>query len=289
MHPAHRKPPILAISVFIYRLMVQVYPQSFRQDYGEPMLQLFLDRCRLALQQNSLLGIPVLWAHTLVDFLLSVLEQYTNRGAMNTKSNWNKISGWFLAISSLLILVGYVASSRPIYNTYNFASNSFDRVLNVAVIPLLIGGFLSFSLGILGLLNNFKQRIDTLGKFGLILSLLGGITTMVGTIGISIKDVSPWWQFIMLGMLAIFIGMGLFGINCLRAHLFSRWNFLPLMISIPILILFVGSLGLNTSLGFSGELPEVLINIFLVISFGGLALIGIQLTKDSNRSQSTPV
>ncbi len=77
------------------------------------MLQLFQDRCRLALQQNRLMGIPVLWAHTLVDFLLSVLEQYTNRGAMNTKSNWIKISGWFLAISSLFIVVGFVANTRP--------------------------------------------------------------------------------------------------------------------------------------------------------------------------------
>ncbi len=159
--------------------------------------------------------------------------------------------------------------------------------MNVAATPLLIAGFLSLSLGILGLLNNFKQRIDTLGKFGLILSLLGGITTTVGIIGLSIKDVSPWWELIMLGMLALFIGMGLFGINCLRARLFSRWNFLPLMISLPFVILFVGSLGLNSSLGLPLDIPEILNIIFLVVSFGGLALIGIQLSKDSNRSQST--
>ena len=287
MYPVHRKPVSLRISVFIYGLMVQVYPLSFRRAYGQPMLQLFQDRCHMALQQNRLLGIPVLWANTLVDFLLSVIEQYTNRGTMNTKSNWIKISGWFLAISSLFIVVGFAASSRPIYNVYNLASKSFDRVLNVAAMPLLVAGFLSLTLGILGLLNNFKQRINPLGKFGLILSLLGGITTTVGIIGVSVSDGSPWWELLMLGMLALFIGTGFFGVNCLRARLFSRWNFLPLMVSLPFVILFVGSLGLNSSLGLPLDIPEILNIIFLVVSFGGLALIGIQLSKDSDRSQST--
>lgn len=287
MDTAHRNPPSLTISVFFYRLLVQVYPLSFRQDYGDPMLQLFQDRCVLALQQNRHLGIPVLWAHTLVDFFLSVLEQYTNRGAMNTKSNWVKVSGWFLAISSLFILVGFAAISRPVYNAYNFASSSLDRVLNAAVTPLLIAGFLSIILGFLGLLNNFKLRIDGLGKFGLNLALLGGTITLVGVIGLSISDGSPWWELFMLGMVALFVGVGLFGVNCLRARLFSRWNFLPLLVSLPFVIWFLGNLGLNAGSGLPLELPEILDILFLIFSFGGLALIGLQLSKDSNLQQST--
>ncbi len=59
------------------------------------------------------------------------------------------------------------------------------------------------------------------------------------------------------------------------------------MVSLPFVILFVGSLGLNASLGLPLDIPEILNIIFLVVSFGGLALIGIQLSKDSNLSQST--
>ena len=39
MRPVQKNPLALAISIFIYRMMVQVYPLSFRQKYGVEIVQ----------------------------------------------------------------------------------------------------------------------------------------------------------------------------------------------------------------------------------------------------------
>ena len=48
---------LLALSVALYRALLRVYPESFRQRFGLPMEQLFRDACRDALRHPGIAGV----------------------------------------------------------------------------------------------------------------------------------------------------------------------------------------------------------------------------------------
>jgi hypothetical protein len=282
MQAQSRQSKPLAISVQLYRAMLNVYPSGFRREYGPHMLQTFRDSC---LRAGSG-GLPDLWGRTLLDYFLSVIEQYANRGAMMTKTTWIKLSGWLLAVSGLLYAFGMAASSRPEYNQYNFASLPIDRYLNGAVTPLFIAGFICTGIGILGLWIYFGRQIGLLGHAGLVIGLLGVLAGSVGVAGLSVVDSSPWWEMFMFGATSMFFGLGLFGIDCLRRKLFTRWNFIPLLTGIPFPLAVLFSAGIPLIKNTTLEIPVPIFVLLFGITFGGLALTGYRLQADSARPQS---
>jgi hypothetical protein len=277
-------PRPVSLSLQLYRFMVQFYPAPFRDQYGELMVQAFRDSCLHACRKSSSVGLFALWARTLMDIFLSVIEQYSNRGAEMTKSKWIQLSGWFLVSSGMLFLVGWLASGRPTFNEYNAESWPIDRFLNLAAAPSLILGMLFAALGFLGLQSRFGRQAGRLGQAGLVLSLLGVAIALIGIIGISIQDVSPWWQMSMIGTTALFVGLGLFGVSCIRLQLFSRWNSLPLLISIPWPLIMLANL-LFAAMGKTFDLPWVIQPVLLFISFAGMAIVGYLLQSEANRVQ----
>lgn len=279
----NRNSRTILISVQFYTFMVRFYPAAFRKAYGELMVQLFQDRCRLTYQHNSIFGISALWVHTLADYLLTVFEQYANRGVMMTKSSWIKISGWFLATSSLFFLTAIIASNRPQYNEFNFLSKPVDKILNRIEAPFMIISLLFITIGLLGLTGRFGNKADKTGKIGLGLALLGGSSSSIGSIGLSLLDQEPFWILIMAGTFFIFLGLGLFGINCLRAKFFSHWNSVPLIISIPWTITILVAFLLDVVLGLSIVIPNVLYFLILILSFGGLTLVGYLVFSENNK------
>ena len=44
----------LHLSIRLYQSLISIYPTEFRQDYGEPMVQVFGDCCRRAFREVCL-------------------------------------------------------------------------------------------------------------------------------------------------------------------------------------------------------------------------------------------
>jgi len=281
-----REPASVNISVQLYQLLVRVYPSRFRHQYGDLMVQVFRDSCLQANHQSSPDGLLLLWVRTLVDTLLSAIEQYSNRGTVMTKSGWIKLSGWFMAASSVLSLVGWLASTRPDYNEYNAASWPIDGLLNAAVGPLIFMGVLFIACGILGLWARFGKQAGSLGQAGLIISLAGAAAALVGVAGLSISDSSPWWETAMIGLTVLFIGLVLFGISCLQRKLFSRWNSLPLLTSILWPLLVLSDLLFNSITNSGFEMPGSVVAIVIIAAFTGVGLVGYLLQADARKLQS---
>ena len=278
------------LSVRIYQLLVSIYPSSFRLEYGSLMVQVFRDSCLQAFRQMSLIGLLSLWGRTLVDTLLSVIEQYSNRGAEMTRSNQLKMSSWIMVASSLLFFFGWLAGTRPEYDRYNFYSLPIDRVFNFISIPLIVLGILSAMVGILGLKRFFGDRAGLIGKAGLNISLIGGIVTIIGVIGMVVSsDGGSWWQISVVGVIGLFTGLFLFGIRCLQRKLFSRWNVLPLLTGIiwPMLWLYDALFIPNTGLG-SG-ISDVVFSIVSIASFAGIGLVGYLLQSEIRKAQPEAV
>lgn len=70
---------IIELSVRFYRLLLAAYPDSFRNEYGEAMVQLFRDTARDAYRRRGLLGLAAVWLRTLADFTISVIRQHRDQ------------------------------------------------------------------------------------------------------------------------------------------------------------------------------------------------------------------
>ncbi len=66
-------------SVRLYRLLLAAYPASFRQEYGDAMVQLFRDTAREAYRRRGLLGLAAMWLRTAADFTISVIRQHRDK------------------------------------------------------------------------------------------------------------------------------------------------------------------------------------------------------------------
>lgn len=67
---------ILALSARVYAFFLCLYPAHFRQQYSQPMAQVFGDCCLAAQHRNGLAGLAGAWLNALVDFVISVFKEY---------------------------------------------------------------------------------------------------------------------------------------------------------------------------------------------------------------------
>ena len=73
--PASNRP--LELSQKLYQRLLAAYPRPHREEYGEPMAQLFRDQCRDAWAERRALGLAALWLRTLPDLVkTSFLERF---------------------------------------------------------------------------------------------------------------------------------------------------------------------------------------------------------------------
>lgn len=272
------EPPLVRLSVRLYRALLAAYPAGFREEYGSLMVQVFHDCC-LSAARGAPGGLSGLWLRTLADYFITLIEQHARGGAAMTHSRWIKTAGWLLAGAGLLMLFSWLASTRPVYNQYNAAAWPVDRFLNQATRPAMIAGAIFALLGLAGLHSRYAPTAGRLGRAGLVISMVGDTVSLIGMVGQAINDNSPWWQLLMLGITALFAGLALFGAASLRLKLLPRWNALPLLISLPWLVAILIEL-----LAALARVPYVISsNItgpIIIISFLGLALLGYRLQAD---------
>ena len=60
-------PPLVAVSVVIYRRLLWAYPPAFQRAYGPQMVHIFREQCRVAVRQRGAMGLVVVWVRTLLD------------------------------------------------------------------------------------------------------------------------------------------------------------------------------------------------------------------------------
>jgi hypothetical protein len=129
---------LLWVSERVYRWLVGVYPKEFRSEYGQEMVQAFRDRCREELSRGRISGVIGLWAHTILDFAVTVPIEYMKKGkSMNTVDKdlrWDVRYGFQMLFKHGLILVKYSA----------WASG----VLLSLLLAALLGGLLASTLAV---------------------------------------------------------------------------------------------------------------------------------------------
>ena len=66
----------LRISDRLYRRLVRLYPAAYRQEYGEPMAQLFRDCCAAECSVSGYRGLALTWWRALAELVPSLLREY---------------------------------------------------------------------------------------------------------------------------------------------------------------------------------------------------------------------
>jgi hypothetical protein len=75
-----------------YRMLLQLYPVEFRDEYEEPMVQLFHDMCLVSIHMDGAMGMVKVWLRVFPDFARSLIREqiesrWGERGKMSAIPN----------------------------------------------------------------------------------------------------------------------------------------------------------------------------------------------------------
>ncbi|HSB17743.1 MAG TPA: hypothetical protein VLE22_25065 [Bryobacteraceae bacterium] len=136
---------IAAWSVRVYALILHVYPEGFRLEFGESMTQVFRDLARDAGKRSGLTGLTALWMLTFADVLASVAGAYSSE---RRKSMFRVvIAAGILYVCTLALVTGYGAIrfgefyERPAFSGFRAAEPVNEDKLTAAYEQALTGDF----------------------------------------------------------------------------------------------------------------------------------------------------
>ena len=108
-------PKIIALSIILYRWLLNMGPAEFREEYAIPILQIFRQCCRDAYRQKGVFGVICQWPALFGEAIKGLLAEYLfpygrrRRGPMQQTMR-RSIVTTFCAF--MLYLVGYTAIGR---------------------------------------------------------------------------------------------------------------------------------------------------------------------------------
>lgn len=130
-----------------------------------------------------------LWIHTLVDFLISVVQEHSRKEINITKDKLPRCSGWGMIFGTILFAFGFSFYSSKVrlflYRNIGLPDNaeqynliySFSECLGVVI--ALLGLFL-ITVGVLGLKLRYGKQVGKFGETSLWLSVVGGLVAITG-------------------------------------------------------------------------------------------------------------
>jgi putative ABC transport system permease protein len=81
----------LALSARWFRLLLLCYPRDFREEFGDALVETYVDRSRAAVQRGGALGLASVWAAALVDSLYNgAAERVRPAVAWRRRGDWGR-------------------------------------------------------------------------------------------------------------------------------------------------------------------------------------------------------
>ena len=280
-------PHRLLFSEWLYKMLLHLYPKPFRAAYGQQMRLTFRDACRVAYSRNGVGGLLALWFPTLLDLFKSALEERARQGEITMSKE--RLIIW---AGPLTILVGAVWLLPSIGEIVRLTGLGIPEMVWVFwSIPFFLS-FVPLLFALIGTRLRFHQDAGVLGRLGLALSVAGGAGVIVSVLanillsgGAPEVDQRRWLNYAaVFCLLSIRTGYILFGIDALRYRLLPRWNLLPLLVGLTVVL----SLSLDW-FGVPAFLPSQWATPFLHFAITGACwvLFGIALMDPRRELQPT--
>ncbi|MBX3061969.1 MAG: hypothetical protein KF726_03280 [Anaerolineae bacterium] len=259
-----------------YQLLLLLYPPDHRAEYGYWMAQAFRDLCRDAYRDHGLIGLLEVWLRTFIDALLTAYQE--RRRTVNVFKPVALRGAWITLLGGVLLLIGAAAQSIvliPFWQRWRYQSMSESLwwLIFPAILCLL---FTYWQL--------YRQHAGRIGVWGRGLfnaaTIFGSISLLMMVGLVVLKDPPGWWDAMMIPCILYVITLAIIGLENLHWKLLPRWNFLLLLVGLPMLLAillqqFVGYVAIGQA---ADDLERLL--YFLAYLVMGLAsfVLGIVLT-----------
>jgi len=146
-------PKIIALSLLLYRWLLNLGPASFRRDYGEPALQDFRQCCLAAYQKMGVLGVLRLWPGLLGETVSGLLAEYWTELFGRNRPMLPTIQRSMVATfgAFVLFLFAYVAFGRTVDPVAPFdAVSRFHPEITLTYTLVAFGGEIALLALVLG-------------------------------------------------------------------------------------------------------------------------------------------
>jgi hypothetical protein len=275
------------VSERLYGALLYLYPKKFRALYGQQMRLTFRDACRTAYHRHGTVGLLALWLPTLFDLFKSALAERARQGEITmSKARLIALAG------PLTIVVGVLWVMMSIGDiAFRTVLAGNEAFLGFIVIPFLLS-FVPMLFASIGTRLRFHRSAGLLGRLGLALSVAGCAGVIISLLAnILLGGLAPeagrhlWLNYsAVVCVLSIRIGYILFGTDALRYRLLPRWNLLPLLLGLTVVL----SLPLDW-FGVPAFLPSQWATPFLhfAITSACWLLFGIAMTDQKQEPQLT--
>ncbi|MCC6603377.1 MAG: hypothetical protein IT327_09225 [Anaerolineae bacterium] len=278
---------VLGISERLYGLLLYLYPQRFRAAYGQQMRQTFRDACGMAHRRSGVGGVLALWPPTLLDLLKSALEERAQRGEITMfKARLMTMAGPFTVLVGVLWLLAALGDF-----VFRISLQGREAFLGLITLPFFLS-FIPLLFALLGIRLRFHLVAGGSGKLGLTVSVAGGVGVITSVlINILLSGMAPeagphlWVNYTaVFSVLSIRVGFILFGLDVSRNRLLPRWNWLPLLLGLTVVL----SLPMEW-FGVPAFLPTQWASPFLHFAISGVCwlLFGLTLLGRGQASQAT--
>ena len=205
---------VLVISDRLYCWLIRAYPSSFRREFGIQMTQVFRDKCRVRFAQQGLMGLGLIWMHTLGDWLKTILEQHIEEAFHMSGQKWVVQFGALAALVGGLLGLYLLTRGPNAYGNYGWQGW-------LAPLAALL---LAFGLG--GAILAYQTALNGSGWAGALIMLAGLLLLGIG------YSVEALWALIFIGPVIIApIGAMLLGLNIYQKKILPTWwRFFPFLI-----------------------------------------------------------
>ncbi len=223
----------MILSERVYGTLLFLYPADYRREYCPLMAQFFRDASRDRLRRDGMAGVALWWCKTLLDLMITVIEQRRKPRFIMSRSTVIQLTGILLILGGACVALGAYSQLQP------GSHYSYHGIYQLAVYLLLPGCWL-IGIGTLGLSLQYAKAVGVGGQWALIVSGVGALLMGAGFVLTSFQE---WfWLVAMIGLLAHGSALGVVGIKNLWARILPGFRGLPILAAVILVVMLTGVL-----------------------------------------------
>jgi hypothetical protein len=222
---------LVSLSSHIYRLLLYLYPASFRREFGREMHLAFGDYSKMVARRDGLPGLVQLWLTTFIDLAATAFVERLKEMTNMSQNPITRLCGAAGMLGGLYLIISGLTGLTETYTIFSIPSY---------LVPF-------YALGLTACVIGMFLVADTLtpgAKFGLGITFLGTAVLSLGLILMSWFNVDEGWVLWRSGHLIHTIGLLVFGLAVQNLSL--RWRVVPALFSGVSILLFAIAVSTNS-------------------------------------------
>jgi hypothetical protein len=270
--------PSLHTSQKLFVRLLRLYPREYRDAFGPHMAQLFKDCSQEALSSDGTIGLINLWLATIPDLFKTAFEETFKEITHMSKEKFVRLGAYAYALGMLLLLLVFAMSSAETrYDDPLGGPDAWVEYFKLGGGPLAL---LLLFVGAAGLRSGYGASAGPLASAALSLAGLAALVSAAGALGLGLMiELNGWsWGAFFMGLMFHFLGVGVFGIVCMRrkllpgaSTLLALGGLLLPLVSLPVMLGLVGS---NDSNAWVGQTAFAV--VLVAMTAASLMLVGVQ-------------